>query len=113
MKSLSMLFFLMVVVVTIPACGSMIIAGGGQSANTDTRPDQQRNSDAMITRAVNTALVKANDIRATDIRVSTSNGIVTLRGSVNSSAAIVRASAIARTIKGVRRVRNFLSVVER
>ena len=67
----------------------------------------------MITRDVNTALVRATDIRATDIRVSTSYGVVTLRGTVNSTAAIVRATAIARSIRGVKRVRNFLAVIKR
>ncbi len=108
MKSLAAMILAITVATGLQGCASAIIASGGGSA----APAPSR-SDQLITRDVNTALVKASDVRATGIRVTTVRGVVTLRGTVGSTRAIVRASEITRRIPGVKRVRNFLTVIQR
>lgn len=48
-----------------------------------------------------------------DITVQTRDGVVYLRGFVNSIADITRAAALARTVKGVNFIRNRIRVADR
>ena len=66
--------------------------------------------DAGLTARVKTALVKADNINATAINVNTYRGEVILSGFVESETMIQRAAAVARTVDGVRVVRNDLRV---
>ena len=66
--------------------------------------------DTRITTEVKTDLAAAKDLRSGQIHVSTTAGVVTLRGTVHDSAVASRAEAIARNTSGVRGVKNDLRV---
>ncbi len=66
--------------------------------------------DTSITTEVKTDLATAKDLRSGQIHVSTTAGIVTLRGLVHDSDVASRAEAIARNASGVRGVSNDLRV---
>ncbi len=66
--------------------------------------------DVMITSKVKTKLIANSDIKAGDIDVSTSKGVVTLIGRVSSQAIKSDAERIARGTNGVKDVHNELSV---
>src|SRR6202158_26548 len=64
--------------------------------------------DTRITTEVKTDLATAKDLRSGQIHVTTTAGVVTLRGTVHDSAVASRAEAIARNASGVRGVKNQL-----
>src|ERR1700675_2977068 len=66
--------------------------------------------DTRITTEVKTDLAAAKDLRSGQIHVTTTAGVVTLRGTVHDSAVASRAEAIARNASGVRGVKNDLRV---
>ena len=68
--------------------------------------------DVLISSKVKAQLIADSEIRATDIDVSSSQGVVTLIGRVGSVAAKNDAERIARGIKGVTDVNNELLVGE-
>jgi hyperosmotically inducible protein len=77
----------------------------GRSQNT------QFAKDATLTTKVHTAL--ANDVgmkTLTKINVDSSNGVVTLKGEVDSAETSKRAEAVAKKVGGVSSVRNELKV---
>ena len=67
-------------------------------------------TDAWITTKVKADLLATDGVSGTTINVDTSNGVVTLTGTVNSSAEADKAVTVARGIKGVARVDSQLSV---
>jgi len=68
--------------------------------------------DPWITTKVKMALLVAEDVSATQVRVDTIDGKVTLHGTVESSGEKARAESAARSVTGVREVRNLLQVVD-
>lgn len=66
--------------------------------------------DASITTAVKAKFVEDKTVDAGAIKVETLNGTVALSGFAKSSAEKVQAERIARNTKGVREVRNNLTV---
>jgi osmotically-inducible protein OsmY len=66
--------------------------------------------DAAITTAVKAKFVEDKTVDAGAIKVETLNGTVALSGFAKSSAERQQAEAIARNTKGVREVRNNLTV---
>lgn len=66
--------------------------------------------DATITARVKTALLNDPDVGALRIDVSTSLGVVTLTGSVESEADKAKAVDLARTVPGVKNVKSDLQV---
>ena len=67
-------------------------------------------SDTTITTKVKTALASGKNIKSNDIHVTTTAGVVTLKGQVQNSDMAARVVAIARNTKGVRSVTNDLRV---
>jgi hyperosmotically inducible periplasmic protein len=67
--------------------------------------------DAYITAKVKMELMKADGVNPLRINVDTLDGIVTLHGQVDSAAAKTKATQEARTVKGVKEVRDMLAVV--
>lgn len=67
--------------------------------------------DAYITTKVKMELLTADGVNPLDINVDTLDGIVTLHGKVESSAAKSKAAEEARSVKGVKDVHNMLAVV--
>jgi hyperosmotically inducible protein len=68
----------------------------------------EKNDDATITAGVKAALVKEPDLKGSQIDVETTKGIVQLSGFVGSPDDVATAATAARTVKGVRSIRNEL-----
>jgi osmotically-inducible protein OsmY len=64
--------------------------------------------DAIITTKVKAAIVKEPTLKLTDISVVTFKGVVELSGFVDAPEGIDRAGQLARTVVGVKLVRNDL-----
>ena len=67
-------------------------------------------TDAGITTAVKTKMALDDTVKARDIDVDTIEGVVTLRGSVESAAQRERAVRLARDTEGVATVHNLLTI---
>jgi len=93
-----LLLFLLLASCTFPACGASV-----RSMNTAGVMD-----DATITARVKTALLNDQQISATKIDVTTSNGVVTMSGTVRSRAEEARAIEVARQTAGVKDVKSTL-----
>ena len=64
--------------------------------------------DGAITSGVKAAIGKTPELHAADIDVLTREGIVRLSGYVSSAENVATAASVARTVKGVKSVRNDL-----
>ncbi|WP_229429611.1 MULTISPECIES: BON domain-containing protein [unclassified Massilia] len=64
--------------------------------------------DAAITAGVKAALVGDPELKASEINVETYQGVVQLSGFVSSAESVATAATVARTVKGVKSVRNDL-----
>jgi hyperosmotically inducible protein len=73
-----------------------------QASDNQTVPDKA--ADAWITTKVKTELGTTKGVTATDINVTTNDGVVTLTGNVESSMEKNHAVRVARQIKGVKSV---------
>ena len=67
-------------------------------------------SDATITAMVKTAIVAKPGLNAMQIDVDTVNGVVTLKGTVDSPQLLESATKVAQTVEGVKAVDNQLTV---
>jgi hyperosmotically inducible protein len=67
-------------------------------------------ADGAITASINADLLKDPDLSVLKIDVDTSNGVVTLNGLAGTEDARKRAERLASSIKGVKEVRNHLTV---
>jgi len=101
-----------VVVLLVPllvtGCASAVLAGGGKGGESEVHYPGA--VDARITRDVNRRLVDDPELVATEVEVLTLDGIVTLGGAVPNRTAAERAERLARSVDGVREVRNRLRV---
>ena len=66
--------------------------------------------DSTITARVKSALIESSDTKAHDIKVETRGGIVQLSGFVATAAQKDAATAVAKTVKGVKSVENGLGI---
>ncbi len=66
--------------------------------------------DSILTAKVKAALIQSPDTKAHQINVETMAGVVQLSGFVDSAAAKAAASTVARSVTGVKDVKNELSV---
>jgi osmotically-inducible protein OsmY len=62
--------------------------------------------DSMITTKVKAAIFDDSTLRVTDVKVETYEGVVQLSGFVNSRSDINRAVELARSVRGVKSVKN-------
>jgi hyperosmotically inducible protein len=86
------------------------------SGDTLTAGDQPENAgDRDITQGVRKAIVANDDLstNAHNVKIITVNGVVTLRGPVNSADEKAKVAATATKVAGVKRVDNQLEVVTR
>ena len=67
-------------------------------------------NDTAITASVKTDFLKDPDLSVLKIDVDTQDGVVTLNGLAGNEDARIRAGKMASSVKGVREVRNFLTV---
>ncbi|MGJ9418802.1 BON domain-containing protein [Massilia sp. CMS3.1] len=82
------------------------LAGCGSTGNllaTSVKVD-----DFTITLGVKAAIKRSTELKAADIDVATREGIVQLSGYVHSAENVATAASVARTVKGVKSVRNDL-----
>ncbi|MCC5867769.1 MAG: BON domain-containing protein [Gammaproteobacteria bacterium] len=107
---------------TLLGVGVAIALGVGTAACSDRGSDRTMTSDSRtqsdsartavadtaLTANVKTRLSREDSVAASDIQVTTNNGVVTLEGTVASDYAKSAAEAIARSIEGVDRVDNQL-----
>lgn len=97
---------------------TMIAAGSIQNAIAGDSDMQKKPSttagaylgDSAITAKVKAAIVAEPDLSALEIKVNTSDGVVTLTGTVDTQQKIERAAQVAQTIDGVKTVDNQLSL---
>lgn len=82
----------------------------GTSGGTASQPASSATTDSSISAAVRSRLSGHATLRALKIGVDTHDGIVTLRGQVNSLADKSAAQAEARAVSGVKGVNNQLTV---
>jgi len=81
------------------------------AATTDTgaRAETKRIvSDTTLTTKVKAALIREKDLSAMDVNVETRNGVVQLSGFVDSADQKDRAAKVAKTVAGVKEVKNDL-----
>ena len=79
----------------------------GNALDTKTTAYEQSEtpvSDTWITTKVKADLLVTEEVKGLDINVSTTNGVVTLAGLLDSQAQHQRAIAVAKAIKGVKSV---------
>ena len=102
MRAIRTLAILLVIVTAFAACRS----GTGRTAG-----DQV--DDATITASVKSKLVADRAANLTTVNVDTQNGVVTLKGMVETAEQRARAEQLARDARGVTRVMNNLQVTRR
>lgn len=87
-----------------------LLAGAGQAfaADPPTKASKMESeepvTDTWITTKVKSDLLATKDVSGTDIKVETSNGLVSLSGSVATQAEHDKAVEVAKAIKGVKKV---------
>lgn len=97
----------------LAGCTAALVGGaaaGGYYVGKDERSAKQVASDAMITSSVKSKLIADKLVKALDVNVDTRNDVVILRGTVAKADQRVAAEKIARSVKGVKGVRNELRV---
>jgi hyperosmotically inducible protein len=102
-----------VVAFTLSGCAAALIGGaaaGGYYAGKDERSATRIADDGAITTAVKSKLIADRDVKALDVNVDTYDGVVTLRGQVHTASQRDTAERIARESKGVKSVKNELTV---
>ena len=67
-------------------------------------------SDSSITTSIKSQLITSSAVKARDVDVNTEEGVVYLTGRVGSPAERTEAERIARSVSGVREVKNDLEV---
>ena len=89
---------------------------GVQTVQNDIAVKQENSStgevidDSVLTAKVKTALIDSSDTKAHQINVETKQGVVQLSGFVDSATAKNAATSVARSVTGVKDVKNELSV---
>lgn len=102
---------------TLVLCGFALAFAGAcnRDANgpaTDAQQAARQLDDAWVATKIEAQYFATPDVKANDIDVAASNGVVTLTGTVASEAAKSRAVEIARTTDGVRDVQDRITVAE-
>lgn len=98
---------------TLCGCVAAVVGGaaaGGYYVGKDERSAEVIASDAAITADVKARLIAEPGIRAFTINVDTYSGNVTLKGEVKTGTQRATAARVAGKVKGVKGVRNQLTV---
>lgn len=97
-------------------CAAAVVGGGaagGYAVGTDERRAETMADDAAVATRVKTALIGDKSVKARNIDVDVVSGMVVLTGYVDSKAEAEKAGAVARTVHGVKQVKNELRVGSR
>lgn len=86
------------------------LAGAGCAVVRDQQTVGAYIDDAALTTEIKAKFVESKAVDATAVKVETLNGTVVLSGFAKSSAESNQAESIARSVKGVRQVRNTMIV---
>jgi hyperosmotically inducible periplasmic protein len=96
------------------ALGLAVAFGTAQFAGCASQPTSRSTGryldDAAITAKVKRALVGNPDVSALDVHVTTYRGVVQLSGFVDNASQVQKAEQLARSINGVKDVRNDVQV---
>jgi hyperosmotically inducible periplasmic protein len=101
------------VAVLAVTCGVAACNRSGPETTTTGQAPQQApatRSDDSLTTSVQARYYADDRVRGRDIDVSTNNGVVTLKGTVDDQATKEQAVSVARSVEGVRRVDDQLQV---
>ncbi|WP_020652699.1 BON domain-containing protein [Massilia niastensis] len=91
------------------ALGGLAGCGSNEPRRSDTRHGvAEAFDDAGITAGVKAAILRDPELKVSDINVETSQGVVQLSGFVGSADSVAAAATVARTVRGVKSVRNDL-----
>jgi hyperosmotically inducible protein len=90
---------------SLTAAAVLAVTATSTSARADSMPD------AWVTTKVKTALLASDGVSVAKVHVDTIDGLVTLYGSVPTAAEKAKAETVARSVEGMRDVRNLLQVV--
>jgi len=104
----------LLILALIQGCAPALLAGGaaaGYYVGQDERTMGGIVDDAGITMSIKSHMIKDKQVSALDINVDTRNGVVTLYGSVSSVEEELRAIALAKQVKGVRKIISKITVV--
>jgi hyperosmotically inducible protein len=105
MRSISLFRKTLIATGLVAAFAAMPIAQVcAQAAQSDNQTVPDKAADAWITTKVKSEFATAKHLKASDISVSTNDGVVTLSGSVASDKQKTRAENIAKGVKGVKSV---------
>jgi hyperosmotically inducible protein len=80
------------------------------AADTTRETPGQYIDDATVTAKVKAELIRDDQVRGRDVKVTTEHGTVQLSGFVDTDAQRARAAEIAATIEGVKSVQNLITV---
>ena len=98
-------------VMSLSGCATAVSSGYGQGGrDMDGRSYSEAYDDNRLSAAVNTLLVQDEQIQASEIAVSTRDGVVTMDGQVADDEQAQRAADLAAAVPGVSRVVNCLSI---
>lgn len=86
--------------------GAAVALATGCAATPTTESTGQYIDDAVITAKVKAAILDRPTLKVLDIKVDTFQGVVTLGGIVGSQSTIDEALAVARSVAGVRSVKD-------
>ena len=92
------------VALALGSAGAVFAAEPAAATAASQDQSAQPGTDAWITTKVKTELMTTKDVPSTDISVTTTNGIVTLSGLLDTKAQMQKSIAAAKSVKGVRRV---------
>jgi osmotically-inducible protein OsmY len=84
------------------------VVGCASTATDKHETPGQYIDDAAITTGVKAAILNAPTLKVSEINVETYKGVVQLSGFVSSAENIATASSVARSVKGVKSVKNDL-----
>ena len=89
---------------------ALVVAFGACSKQGEQSKTGQYLDDATVTAKVKADLIKDDTVKANEIQVETTAGVVQLSGIVSSEDARLRAEQLAQATEGVKSVRNDLTV---
>lgn len=106
MKNLlaSMLAVALLASATVQATDNSSAAANSNASTSASDTSAQPGTDGWITTKVKTQLMATKGIPSTDISVTTTNGVVTLSGVLDTKAQVQKSVAVAKGIKGVQKV---------
>jgi hyperosmotically inducible protein len=113
MKNFLHLFVVLILILTMSGCTAALVGGGaagGYAAGTDERTLDRMMDDSTITSHIKNEMIKDETVKARKIDVDTVRGHVTLTGVVETKAESRRAMEIARSVNGVKSVKNNLQI---